>query len=68
MAYANGPSVTASSAWEAWRSSRRVGLIWKNLGLQGEFHKIRMAAKKLGPWKGIKVHVFEESVYQLLGE
>ena len=60
--------VAAGSEKEACRSARRVGTIWKQLGLQYSPRKRSMAGQDVGSWIGTKVHIIYGSIYQLMGE
>ena len=66
--YVDNPRVAAGSEEEAWRAARIVASIWKYLGLQDDSGKRRMSGQDEVPWRGMKVHIIDESDYQLIGE
>ena len=66
--YVDDFRVASGSAKEAWRASRRVGLIWQYLVLKDASRKRRVDRQDRGPWIGAKVRIIYGSIYQLRGE
>ena len=66
--YVDDSILVAGSAKEAWRSARRVGSIWKYLGYKYSPRKRRIAGQERGPWRGTKVQIIDDSIYELIKE
>ena len=59
---------SSASAEEACRAYRRVGSTWQYLVLQYYTFKRRMLGTYGCPWRVMKVHIIDGSIYQLIGK
>ena len=58
--------VAAGSAEDMWLASCIVSYIWQYLGLQDASCKSRMTGKYGDPGRGAKLHIIDESIYQMI--
>ena len=60
--------VAAGSQENVRREARRVGSIWKYLGLKDPLRNRRTAGQDGYLWIGKKIHIIDGYIYQLIGE